>query len=59
MFEIIKECGIKDTVNLIDDRTAQLIRLYEYYKNNPSQLDYGIFFDTVIILNPLFRERHG
>lgn len=59
LIDMLKENGIVDTVNLIDERTAQLMRLYEFYKTNPSQLNYGIFFNTVTILNPIYRVNHG
>ena len=57
--DILNEAGIQDTVNLIDDRTIQLLKLYEFYKNNPSQLDYGIFFNIVLLLNPIFKVNYG
>lgn len=35
------------------------MNLYEFYKYNPSQLDYGIFFNVVVMLNPIFRVNNG
>ena len=35
------------------------MKLYEFYKYNPNQLDYGIFFNTVILLNPINKVQHG
>ena len=57
MIDIIKESGIKDTINLIDERTKQLIDYYDYYKYSPHSLQYGIFFETVLILNKIYSQR--
>jgi len=49
--QICLELGIKDTVNLLDERTLQLIELQEHYANAPHMIDNMIFFDANRILN--------
>lgn len=34
------------------------MNLYEYYKYAPHQLDYGIFYETVLILNPIYKVQN-
>jgi ribosomal protein S17E len=49
--QICLELGLHDTVNLIDERTSQLMELYEGYKNASHLIDKKIFLETVVILN--------
>ncbi|MFA5773001.1 MAG: hypothetical protein WC974_09750 [Thermoplasmata archaeon] len=49
--QICLELGIKDTMNLLDERTVQLIELQEHYVNAPHMIDNMIFFDANRILN--------
>lgn len=56
--DILNEAGITDTINFLDNRTKQLLELYEVY-SDVSQLDYGIFKDTILILNPINKVRYG
>ena len=49
--QICLEVGLHDTINLIDERTLQLMELYEGYKNAPHLIDKKIFLEIVMILN--------
>ena len=49
--QICYELGLDDTANLLDERTIQLMQLYEFYKSAPHLIEKTIFMDTVVILN--------
>lgn len=53
--DILSESGVIDTVNILDKRTKQLLELYELFGKDPKSLDYGIFANTVLILNPIYK----
>jgi len=57
--DILSESGITDTINLLDMRTKQLLELYELKDIMYNKLDYGIFKEAVLILNPINKVNNG
>lgn len=53
MSQVCLELGLKDTVNLIDERTVQLYELYEAYKNSFQLVNKKIFLDALVIFNQM------
>ena len=51
--QVLVDLGIKDTVNLVDTRTLQLIQLYSFYSSNttpvPDFWDTQVWFDIVTL----------
>src|SRR5574338_1415553 len=42
-----------DSINLIDDRTLQIYKLYQFYKYNPHIIDNAVFYEAVFLLRQL------
>ena len=57
--DLMDEMGIKDTMNLFDERILQLIDLYEGYAGDTSKLNYGVLFEVTVILNKLKKVQYG
>ena len=58
--QICLEIGLHDTVNLIDQRSISLVKIYKYYNSNttPSATyNYKIWFDTVLICEQFFNKK--
>lgn len=54
--QILEENGVSG-MQLMDNRTAQLLQNFLFYENNPQVIDNNIWFWTVVNLKPLFRMR--
>ena len=56
--EIFQETGIENTMLILDHRTIQIFENFLFYEDNPSKaFDNKVWFDSVIILKPLFKMR--
>ncbi len=53
MSEVLLRNEIEDSVNLIDDRTIEILRDYQFYKFAPHKIDNPAWKEAVIILNRL------
>lgn len=42
-----------DSINLLDDRTLEIYKLFQFYKNAPHLINNAAWFEAVIILNQL------
>lgn len=51
--QIIYEAGIRDTINLLDIRTAQILEWYEAFKYNPTVLNNDLWIWSVSQLNKM------
>ena len=51
--QVLLDLGIKDPINLIDDRTLKLLQLYNFYSSNttpvPKFWDTQVWFDVVTL----------
>lgn len=54
--QILEENGISG-VQLIDNRTSQLLQNFLFYENTPHVIDNSMWFWVVVNLKPLFRMR--
>ena len=52
---VLWRLGIEDkTTTILDNRTMDLIQLYEFYKNSPHLVsDSALWFEVVLLLNKL------
>ena len=55
--EICNECGVKDTMMLIDERTMQLFEIWSDYRFAPHLIDNMIFSDANAIFNAILGQR--
>lgn len=43
-----------DSINLVDDRTLEIFKLYQYYKySTPHKINNAVFFEAVVLLRQL------
>ena len=49
--QVCNELGLYDTINILDFRTSELMKMYEFYKHAPHLIDNELFMEAVIILN--------
>ena len=52
--QILEDCMIDDTVNLIDERAMDIYEHYQFYKYAPHLIDNYPWFRSVNILNQIF-----
>ena len=52
--QVLEDCMIDDTVNLIDERIANIYEHYQFYKYAPHMIDNYPWFRSVNILNQIF-----
>jgi len=55
--QIMIEIGLRDTVNLLDIRTGQLLQYYDAFKNVPTVLNNEIWLWTLSQLNRMQQPR--
>ena len=54
LWQVMWELGIKDTVQITDHRTMQIIENYKFYKSNPRMaFDNEVWFQSVILLQSI------
>lgn len=53
MEQALFKLGIEDSINIVDDRTIQIIKDYQFYKYAPHLINNYAWKEAVIILNQL------
>lgn len=51
--------GIHNPVQIVDHRTEQILKEYLFYQKAPHDAPYDndVWFESVILLNPIFTQR--
>ena len=53
--QVLEDCTIDDTINLIDERVIDIYEKYQFYKYAPHLIDNYIWLRSVMILNQIQR----